>query len=141
MGSPEDAGLTVEMSEGAGCCRTWKDGLDRDTCQASEVRSCVWAFYRAEAPSAAAHAANFLLPDMLHAYGVSPLPQPQGPETAPPDRQPFSTLTSWAQGCFSFPLGGVFFQELTGPSGQSGGGCDQMAVSLALPTGSYIRSP
>lgn len=86
-------------------------------------------------------AASFVLPDTLHAAGVSPLPQPWGPETAALGREPFSAPTSRAQGCFSFPLGGVFFCELTGPSGQSGGGCDQMAVSLALPTDSYIRSP
>lgn len=39
-GSPEDAGLTAEVPEGGGFCRTW----DRDAWQASEVCSRVWAF-------------------------------------------------------------------------------------------------
>lgn len=43
-GSPEDAGLTAEVPEGAGFCRTWEGGPDRDAWQASEVCSRVWAF-------------------------------------------------------------------------------------------------
>lgn len=43
-GSPGDADLTAEVPEGAGFCRTWEGGPDRDAWQASEVCSRVWAF-------------------------------------------------------------------------------------------------
>lgn len=95
---------------------------------------------RSGGPFSSRRAASFLLPDKLHAEGLSLLGQAWALNQQP-RAELSSALTSRGPGVGFFSFGRRVLPRAAGPTGQRGGGCDQMALSLALPTGSYVRVP